>query len=82
MRRLLPRYARCGELCDSTPLRMKLSGTIDATGRGGGVFVEGPAGPGLKRCLEEATAHLLVAAADAGTTSARWIVRFTQYEPP
>ena len=55
---------------------MKLSTTIDEAGHGRQVIVEGLSRPGLRRCLEKATAHLVVPAPDTGTARARWIVRF------
>jgi hypothetical protein len=76
VQRLLPQYDRCREFCDTAPQRMKLSTTIDEAGHGRQVTVEGLSRPGLRRCLEQATAHLVVPAPDTGTARARWIVRF------
>jgi hypothetical protein len=76
VQRLLPQFARCREFCDTEPQRMKLSTTIDEAGRGRQVTVEGLSRPGLRRCLEQATARLVVPAPDTGTARARWIVRF------
>jgi hypothetical protein len=76
VQRLLPQYDRCREYCDSAPQRLKLSTTIDEAGHGRHVTVEGLSRPTLRRCIEQATAHLVVPAPDTGTARARWIVRF------
>jgi hypothetical protein len=78
VQRLLPHYDRCSQLCDKGLQRLKLSTQIDEAGRGRHVTVEGLSQPSLRRCLEEATAHLVVRAPDTGTARARWIVRFAQ----
>lgn len=76
VQRLLPQYDRCREYSDSATQRMKLSTTIDEAGHGRRVTVEGLSGPGLRRCLEQATAHLVVPAPDTGTARAHWVVHF------
>jgi hypothetical protein len=76
VQRLLPQYDRCREFSDSAPQRLKLSTTIDEAGRGRRVTVEGLSLPSLRRCLEQATAHLVVPAPDTGTARAQWVVRF------
>jgi hypothetical protein len=76
VQRLLPQYDRCRELSDGAPQRLKLSATIDEAGRGRRVTVEGLSQPSLRRCLEQATAHLVVPAPDTGTARAQWVVRF------
>jgi len=76
VQRLLPQYDRCREYSDSATQRLKLSTTIDEAGHGRRVTVEGLSGPGLRRCLEQATAHLVVPAPDTGTARAQWFVRF------
>jgi hypothetical protein len=55
---------------------MKLSTTIDEAGHGRRVTVEGLSRPGLRRCLEQATARLVVPAPCQCPARARWIVRF------
>jgi hypothetical protein len=54
---------------------------IDEAGHGRRILVDGLSKPGLRRCLEQATAHLSVRAPDTGTARARWIVRFTTKRP-
>lgn len=76
VQRLLPQYDRCRAYSDSATQRLKLSTTIDEAGHGRRVTVEGPSGPSLRRCLEQATAHLVVPAPDTGTARAHWVVRF------
>lgn len=76
VQRLLPQYDRCREYSDIATQRLKLSTTIDEAGRGRHVTVEGLSKPGLRRCLEQATAHLVVPAPDTGTARAHWVVRF------
>ncbi|HTU58313.1 MAG TPA: hypothetical protein VMF89_07765, partial [Polyangiales bacterium] len=76
VQRLLPQYDRCREYSDNATQRLKLSTTIDEAGRGRRVTVEGLSQPGLRRCLEQATSHLVVPAPDTGTARAHWIVRF------
>lgn len=76
LQRLMPQYDRCRDYSDNAPQRLKLSTTIDELGRGRRVTVEGPLRTDLRRCLELATAHLVVPAPDTGTARAQWIVRF------
>lgn len=76
VQRLLPHYDRCRELSDSAAQKLTLTTTIDEAGHGRHVTVEGLSQPSLRRCLEQATAHLVVPAPDTGTARAHWVVRF------
>jgi hypothetical protein len=76
VQRLMAQYDRCREYSDGASQRLKLSTTIDEAGRGRRVTVEGLSPPELRRCLEQATAHLVVPAPDTGTARAQWVVRF------
>ena len=77
VQRLLPRYDLCREHSDP-PQSVELSATIDEAGHGRRVAALGVSRADLRRCLERATARLVVPAPDTGTARATWVVRFAE----
>lgn len=74
LQRLLPHFQRCARSAKRAAAQARVRVQLDEHGHSRRVQIEGASRPQLRRCLERASARLVVPAPDTGLVRASWVV--------